>query len=238
MNPMNKWNGRYFPVLLYSLLLVAIWVASWIMGIAGLLSSGVQRNESLLSAPGIRWALRSAADSIEAAPWGSAVLCVVALGLLYGSGLLETAALVARRKSLSHNRKMAAILSLLLFLFCVVLVLLCTFAPWNVLAAATSGFFSSPLAVGFLPLSFVVVLTVAAMHGAVSGHYRSLSDVLDGVCRLFSLFLPAFVAMLPASGLLPCLSYVGAGVYAGYVEQLLYAFPFIFLLPASIKGLL
>lgn len=235
---MNKWNGRYFPVLLYSLLLVAIWVSSWIMGIAGLLSSGVQRNESLLSAQGVRWALRSATDSLEAAPWGAAVLCVVALGLLYGSGLLETLALVTRRKPLSHNRKMAAIMSLLLFLSCAVLVLLCTFSPWNILTAATSGILSSPLAVGFLPLFFVVVLAVAAMHGAVSGYYRSFSDVLDGVCRLFSLFLPAFVAMIPASGLLPCLSYVGVGEFAVYVEPLLYAFPFIFLLPASVKSLL
>ena len=235
---MNKWNGRYFPVLLYSLLLVAIWAASWIMGIAGLLSSGVQRNESLLSAQGVRWALRSATDSLEAAPWGAAVLCVVALGLLYGSGLLETIALHVRRKPLSHNRKIAAVMSLLLFLSCAVLVLLCTFSPWNILTAATSGILSSPLAVGFLPLFFVVVLAVAAMHGAVSGYYRSFSDVLDGVCRLFSLFLPAFVAMIPASGLLPCLSYVGVGEFAVYVELLLYAFPFIFLLPASVKSLL
>lgn len=235
---MNKWNGRYFPVLLYSLLLVAIWVSSWIMGIAGLLSSGVQRNESLLSAQGVRWALRSATDSLEAAPWGAAVLCVVALGLLYGSGLLETIALLVRRKPLSHNRKIAAVMSLLLFLSCVVLVLLCTFSSWNILTAATSGILSSPLAVGFLPLFFVVVLAVAAMHGAVSGYYRSFSDVLDGVCRLFSLFLPAFVAMIPASGLLPCLSYVGVGEFAVYVELLLYAFPFIFLLPASVKSLL
>ena len=228
---MSKVRKSGLPVIVYSLLLVAIWVASWISGIVGLLSSGVQRNESLLSASGIRWALRTAVDSLESAPWGGAVLCVVALGLLYGSGLSETLFLLLTGKALSHNRRSAVMMSLALLLLWIAIIVLCSVAPWHMLSGVTPGFFSSPLAVGLFPLIFIVVLSIAVMHGAVSGCYRSFQDVWEGVGDVSALFLPAFIAMIPASGVMPCLSFVGvplsSGALSGVLELLLYLLPFL-----------
>lgn len=230
---MNKKKIAYLPVYLYSLLLVVIWVASWISGIVGLLTSGVQRNESLLSASGVRWALRTAADSLEAAPWGSIALCVTALGLLYGSGFVETVSLLFARKTISHNRRSALVMSLVLLLLWIVILFLCSVAPWHILAGVTIDLSSSPLVVGWLPLMFVVVFSIAVMHGAVSGCYRSYLDVLDGVCRTFKIFLPAFIALIPASGVVPCLVFAGVlssgGALLGVLEILLYLLPFVLL---------
>lgn len=237
---MNKKKIAYFPVCLYSLLLVVIWVASWISGIVGLLSSGVQRNGPLLSVSGVRWALRTAVDSLEAAPWGSMALCVAALGLLYGSGFVETVSLLFTRKTLSHNRRSALVMSFVLLLMWIVILLLCSVAPWHILAGVTMDFSSSPLVVGWQPLMFVVVLSIAVMHGAVSGYYRSCLDVLDGVCRTFNYFLPAFIAVIPASGVVPCLVFAGVlpsdGMLLGALGLLLYLLPFILLLLSCVSS--
>jgi hypothetical protein len=67
---MNNRRLLYYPVVLYALLLFFVWVASWIMGIAELLIAPSLNVENLLSAEGMRWALRTAAASVDAARMG------------------------------------------------------------------------------------------------------------------------------------------------------------------------
>ena len=232
---MNKPSLKYLPVLLYSFLLVGVWLVSWIIGVAGLLHSGVE-SVSLLSASGVRWALRTAISSLEAAPWGVAVLCVVAVGLLSGSGILETLRIVLSQQPLSHNRRPAAIMTSILFLLWCLLLGVCVVLQWRPLAGITQHYSSSPLVAGALPLAFIVVFTISALHGAVSGCYRSLTDVLDGVCKAFALFLPAFIAMLPASGIIPSLSFLGVSIQHNLLVFLLYIFPFVIILCTLMRG--
>ena len=235
---MNKSSIHNFSVLFYSIILVAIWVLSWIMGIIGLLSSGVQRSDSLLSATGVRWALRTAGESLQSAPWGVAVLSLVALGLLSGSGILETLYIIFTRKRLSHNRGRAAAVAATLLLLSVVLVFMCTVSPWHILSGVTGDFSSSPLAIGIMPLLFFVIFTVSIIHGGVLGAYRSVADVVDGVCDTFLIFMPAFLSIIPASGLLPTLAFVGValtdGVYNA-VSFVLYVLPFVAIFPSFVK---
>lgn len=231
---MNKQKLLYTPVFLYTVLLVGVWVTSWIAGVQGLLSSGVQRNNSLLSVSGIRWALRTATESLEAAPWGTAVLCVTALGLLFGSGFMDTLHLIFTGQKLSYNRRLATIVSVTLFLLWIVLFLVGVIAQWYPLAGVTAHLSSSPLVMGVLLVVFMAILTVTSLYGAISGYYRSLSDLLDGVCAVFARSLPAFLAMLPASGLIPSLSYVGITLPEG-VEFAIYFLPFVFVLFFSVR---
>lgn len=229
---MNKSRISNVPVLVYSTLLFAIWIASWIAGVTGLISSGAGRYEPLISSRGMRWALRTALESLDAAPWAVAVLSVTALGLLYGSGILKTIYLIIKRKPLSQNRRSAAVIALVLLLMWCVLIFMCSVAPWPILAGIAPGFSSSPLVAGALPLSFVIILTIAIMSGILSGNFRSLSDAINGIGRMFEVFFPALLAFIPASGLLPSFLFVGVGLPEGgflsAMEFILYMLPFLF----------
>ena len=235
---MNKSSIHNFSVLFYSLVLVAIWAVSWIMGIIGLLSSGVQRSESLLSATGVRWALRTAGESLQSAPWGVVVLSLVAMGLLSGSGILETLYIIFTRKRLSHNRGRAAAAAATLLLLSVVLVFMCTVYPWHILSGVTGDFSSSPLAIGLVPLLFFVIFAVSIIHGGVLGAYRSVADVIDGVCGTFLIFIPAFFSIIPASGILPTLAFVGVILpddVCKAVSFVIYVLPFVVIFPSFVK---
>lgn len=235
---MNKVALAYYPVYVYTLLLLAVWLLSWFAGVAGVFVSGEVLVENLVSAEGVRWALRSASYSLESAPWGVAVLCVVCVGLIVGSGLLHTVCEVLRGRGLVYHRRKAGSAALVVFLLCVILIFLCTVSPWHLLMGVSGDFSSSPLAKGWLLVLFIVVLAVSAIHGAVCGNYRMLSDVVRGVCDVFVMFAPAFVAMVPASGLVACLDYVGllAGddYVSHFVAALLYLSPFLYV--AVLRG--
>lgn len=231
---MNIGVAIYYPAMLYSLLLVAIWVVSWFAGVVRLFISGDTGVNSLISAEGVRWALRSAETSLEAAPWGTALLCVVSFGLLYGSGLLHTIAGVLCGDRPSANRRHAGLMSLVVLLVSLLLLFVCTIAPWHILMGVTSQLSTSPLFKGWLLLLFLITLFVSAMHGAVYGSYRISSDVMRSVCDMVAYFSPAFVAMLPASGVVPCLQYTGMlsvtdGTVVDILNTILYLFPFIYL---------
>ena len=79
---MNKKRAYYYPVSIYLLVLLMVWIGSFFVDVAQMLSGGSHVNSSLLSAGGIRWAVRNALPAINALPWGIFMLSVVMLGLL------------------------------------------------------------------------------------------------------------------------------------------------------------
>ena len=206
---MSKVNYRYLPFIAYSLLLVLLWVASWLMGVAGLFERSAGGFNSLFSGEGIRWALYNGVQSVNAAPWGEVMLAVAAVGLLVASGLLATIVELFSFRRLSTIRRYAGGLTLVLFLLFSLLLFAATVAPWRLLAGVTDDWGTSAIAKGLVLIVFLFSLALSLMHGSVCGYYRSISDVVQGVCVIFSLFAPAFLAMLPASGIMPCVGYVG-----------------------------
>lgn len=229
----------YYPAMLYLLLLLFIWLASWFVGVAGLFSGGGNSVSTLISSQGVRWALRTSQTSIEGAPWGVATVLVVCVGLLRASGIIEALLLLLKGRALDAGRRTAGCVALVT-LFCILLLLyLCSVAPWHILAGVTPGFWGSPLALGWILLLLIVVVAVSLMYGAVYGTFRSISDVMQGACGAVALFAPAFVAMLPASGVLPCLAYLGV-VFADGVAELitviLYSIPFVYVLLFSLRN--
>ena len=234
---MNNRRLLYYPVVLYALLLFFVWVASWIMGIAELLIAPSLNVENLLSAEGMRWALRTAAASVDAAPWASAVTGVTAVGLLYGSGFLHSMFLLFERKPFSHSRIRAFSLSLAVLLALAVLVAVMALPSVGVLSGVTDNILSSPIVKGWQLLLLLAALCVSVMHGAVYGSYRNVFDIMDGVIELFHLYAPAFVAMIPASGIIPSLVFIGVGSASlSLMEALLYGLPFIYITVLLICG--
>lgn len=200
---------RYLPFIVYSLFLLTLWVASWLVGIAGFFARSGETLNTLFSGEGVRWALYTALQSVDAAPWGTIVLLLTASGVFVASGLPSTIIDVILHRRLSIIRRYAGMLSLAIFALFVLLIFSASVAPWHILAGVTEDWSNSSIVQGCVPVLFLVSLAVSLMHGSVCGYYRSVSDVVHGLCSLFPLFAPAFPAILPATGIIPCIEYVG-----------------------------
>ena len=106
---MNNRRSAYYPVLLYCGLLLLVWLVSLMTGVIDLFSGDyVANNNSLLTAPGMRWVLRNAVLSIDAAPWGIITMFIVMAGLLRGSGIsaMLVHLVVMRRLTKNERRSM------------------------------------------------------------------------------------------------------------------------------------
>lgn len=231
---MNKKNLYYYPALCYIVLLMFIWLLSWLSGISQFVDDSYAVN-SLLTEEGIRWVVRNSSQAVEAAPWGSAMLLVFIFALLYSSGMMQLSGNLFSRRSLTVNQRRAGLAALSILLLYVVLLFMCTVAPWHLLMGVTADISSSPLSKGWLLLVFLCVLFVSSIYGYVYGNFRSLMDIMQGVVSVASLFMPAFLAMLPAVALSSCVRYMGLFPILGvddaltlYIEYFICFLPFVY----------
>ena len=114
----------------------------------------------------------------------------------------------------------------------VVLLYMSSVSPWNLLGGVTEDPALSPLLQGWALLLFVGVLIVSLIYGFIYGSYRSMMDTIASTAATFGLFVPAFMALIPASGIIPCLQYAGVGSIHGIswstVSAILYLLPFVY----------
>lgn len=206
---MNNRRLYYYPAVLYFVMLVLLWLSSWIMGVVSLISGSDTAVKNLISEEGVRYVLRSSVETAEAAPWGVIMQSVVILGLLRGSGISQffTTLLNCKRPSLLQWR--SALVSLAALLVMVALLFALTVAPWNILSGVGYDSSSSPLYMGALSITLIVSLVVCGVYGFIYGNYRSVYDALNGICETMALFIPAFLAMLLASAIVSGIRYIG-----------------------------
>ena len=76
----------------------------------------------------------------------------------------------------------------------------------------------------------------ALVYGFMYGNYRTVVDVIGSASGFVRLFVPALLAMLPASGIMPCLHYTGLDIMLGIdnenamaVETVIYCLPFVYM---------
>lgn len=238
---MNNRRLQYAPVLLYTILLVAVWLVSWVTGLVQSLSGDVTSVTSPMDGAGLRWALLSSQASLNAAPWGTMAIIVFMAGLLSGSGILQLTERLLFRQKISVNERNSLLLALLaLLLYCTIL-FVTTIAPWNTLAGVSHSLLNSPLAHGWLLVSFVGVLAMSLVYGFMYGNYRTVADVVCFSGEYFSHYISAFIAMIPASSIVPCLQYTGWDKVVGLddaalhvTELIIYALPFVYVLVLGI----
>ena len=231
---MNDGKPAYYPVLLYSLLLLLVWGGSWLIELVLLFAGESLDVNSLVSGEGVRWALLNAEASLEAAPWGAAFFLLFVVGLLHGSGLLRLTGNMLRGRASSKELRSLLFALLSLMLYATVLFLF-TVSPWNALCSVTGSVYNSPFSHGWMLVLFAGVLMMSLVYGFVYGNYRTVVDVVGTAAGFVRMFVPALLAMLPASGIMPCLRYTGLDVVAGVecgvavaVEVLLYCLPFVY----------
>lgn len=239
---MNRERISYFPLNLYMVLLLSLWLLSWLLGVLQLLVEDTLVLRNLMTAEGVRWALRSSLNSVESAPWGVSMVLVAAYGAIKASGLTQLfGGLLARRALTAVQRRAVVVASVMLLLY-VVLLFVCTVAPWQFLLGATADVLVSPLIRGWLLVFFVGVLLVSLSYGYVYGNFRSAIDVLQGVGENAKIFIPALLSLLPATAMLSCMQYMGIPAFLGIdifymeiVEDIVCFFPFCFVLCVHIK---
>lgn len=231
---MNKKRAYYYPVSIYLLVLLMVWIGSFFVDVAQMLSGGSHVNSSLLSAGGIRWAVRNALPAINALPWGIFMLSVVMLGLLRGSGLASALCRLVRFRRLSGSEVRALAFSLALIVCYILLLYMSTSSPWNLLSGVSEDSSLSPIVQGRVILLFFGVLLMSLIYGFIYGNYRSVMDIFTSAADAFKLFVPAFLALIPASGIVPCLQYAGVesvlGLSWNVINVTLYLLPFIYLI--------
>ena len=231
---MNKKRAYYYPVSIYLLVLLMVWIGSFFVDVAQMLSGGSHVNSSLLSAGGIRWAVRNALPAINALPWGIFMLSVVMLGLSRGSGLANALSRLARFRRLSGAEFRAFAFSLALMVCYLLLLYMSTSSPWNLLSGVSEDSSLSPIVQGRVILLFFGVLLMSLIYGFIYGNYRSVMDIFTSAADAFKLFVPAFLALIPASGIVPCLQYAGVesvlGLSWDVINVTLYLLPFIYLI--------
>ena len=71
-------------------------------------------------------------------------------------------------------------------------------------------------------------------EGFIYGNYSSMMDVVVSTGRTFVLFVPAMMALVPASGIVPCMQYIGLksifSVSLEVVTAILYMLPFVYIM--------
>lgn len=236
---MNDRRASYYPVLVYLSLLLLVWVGAFFADVTQMLSGKALSSSSLISAEGMRWALRTAVPSINALPWGMIMMLVAIFGLLRGSGL---ARVVGRLFCLHRPTALelrALLFSLAVAICYVVLLYMSSVSPWNLLGGVTEDPALSPLLQGWALLLFVGALIVSLIYGFIYGSYRSMMDTVASTAATFRLFVPAFMALIPASGIIPCLQYAGVqsicGISWSIFSAILYALPFLYLLLMKLR---
>lgn len=232
---MNDRRSAYYPALAYSLLLLLVWGGSWLIAVVQLFMGYLFDVNSLVSGEGVRWALFSVVPSVEAAPWGTAFFLLFIAGLLEGSGLLRLLDNIFKWR-VSGNELRSLLFALSALVLYVVVQFLFTVSPWDALRGVTGDIGNSPLSHGWLLLLFVGVLMTSLVYGFMYGNYRTVVDVIGSAAGFVRLFVPALLALLPASGLMPCLHYTGLDIMLGIdnentmaVETVIYCLPFVYM---------
>ena len=231
---MNSRRSSYLFVPAYLLLLLMVWVGVFFVDLVQMLFGAELPSSSLMSAAGVRWALRTALPSIGAVPWGAVMMLVATCGLLRGSGLTKVIRRLAGFHRLTVSQWRALLFSMVTAVCYVALLYMSAVSPWNMLAGVTGEASLSPLVQGWTMLLFIGVLAVSLIYGFIYGNYRSIMDVIVSTGRTFVLFVPAVMALLPASGIVPCLQYAGVqpipGIPWEIVSSILYLLPFIYVM--------
>lgn len=236
---MNNRRANYYPLLAYLLLLLMVWIGAFFADVMQLLFGAELPTSSLISAEGVRWALRTALPSIGAVPWGMVMLLVATYGLLRGSGLVKVLVRLVCLRRLTLSEWRALLFSLAATVCYVALLYMSAVAPWNILSGVTHEPALSPLLQGWVLLLFIGTLFVSLIYGFIYGNFRSIMDVVVSTADTFVLFIPAIMALLPASGIVPCLQYAGvqqaSDMLWSIIETVLYMLPFLYVLFMEIR---
>ena len=203
---MNR-REHYYPVIGYVSLFAVVWLLSWFLDIAATFMDADFGVSSLVSSEGVRWAMRNALPMLNNVPWGEIVLFLSAFGLLQGAGIIRIFSGLAKGQRPTKMQTRSLLFSVFAVFIYSIVVYVATFSQHNVLLGVTGNIENSSFISGLPLLLFFGVLIIALVYGFMYGNYRSAVDVVSSVGNTFTLFVPALIALIPASAVMASVVY-------------------------------
>lgn len=234
---MSDKRAYFYPVIAYTVVLLIVWLLSWVAGVVDVFVENDWRIYPLVSSEGVRWAVRNSLVSLNEVPWGTIIIVISIVGLLRGSGLKKALSRMLGPKQVTDNQKRAFMYAMIALLCTLLLLVVSIMSPWNLLLGVSGGVSGSPLVHGWLILFFFSVLFVSMAYGFIYGNYRSVMDVVYSLNGTFVYSIPGLMAIVPAAGIIPCIEY--SGIFACFDMQaeeiavfadIVYAIPFLYII--------
>ena len=228
---MNKGRLNNLPTILYSCILFAVWLYSWVRSVVALL--GGEAAEALLASPdGVRWFLRSSVDSVGNLPWAVILILLMCSGVLHSCGLFQAATRLLRGEPSLRMRR-ALWSALVVTVIMIILIFSATFYPLNLFKSVSGSFVSSPMAGGWPLVLFIAMFFLSAVFGVVGGAFKGVDDIVEAISSRIKFHASSLVALVPAALLLASMEYEGImtmlfGAYSSYFEYFVIIFPFAY----------
>lgn len=197
---------------MFFMLTVVLAFFSWIGSIYGL-----GEVQSLLSAEGVRWVLGHVVENYVQSPaLGIVLILFMGLGIGARAGLFEVLhRLFRKERQLSRKERRALTLASGVLGVYLSLVLIALMLPWNFLQSVTGSWLNSPLSKGGVYILSMGVGLSGMVYGYVSGAYRSLSDVVEGMASLVASRASYFVSLFFVVQFFSSLMYTRLAEWAG-----------------------
>lgn len=234
---MSSKREHYYPVIGYVLLLVTVWLISWIWDIATAFTGSDIDIKSLVSSEGLRWTMRNAMPVLNNIAWGEILLAITALGLLQGSGIIRVFPHLIKRQQLTKMEKRSLLFSLSALLVYSIVLYVVTLSQWNILLGVTGTLENSSFISGLSFVIFIGVLVVALIYGFMYGNYRSVLDAVSSIGNTFTFFVPAIIALIPASAVMASVNYIGlfnilelTSFETNIIVTVFYSIPFLYIM--------
>lgn len=110
-------------------------------------------------------------------------------------------------KQLSRKEQRALLGAVIVGVLYAVLILWTTFSSWGILRGVNGGLIRSPFIIGILFLLSLGIGLMGMIYGFASGHYRTDSDVIEGLTQPMKLLGVYFVIAFFASQMFACFEY-------------------------------
>ena len=110
-------------------------------------------------------------------------------------------------KQLSRKEQRALLGAVIVGVLYAVLILWATFSSWGILRGVNGGLIRSPFIIGILFLLSLGIGLMGMIYGFASGHYRTDSDVIEGLTQPMKLLGVYFVIAFFASQMFACFEY-------------------------------
>lgn len=234
---MSSKREHYYPIIVYVLLLVTVWLMSWILDIATAFTASDIDIKSLVSSEGLRWIMRNAMPVLNNIAWGEILLAITALGLLQGSGIIRVLKHLIKRQQLTKMEKRSLLFALSALLVYSTVLYVVTLSQWNILLGVTGTLENSSFIRGLALVLFIGVLVVALIYGFMYGNYRSVLDAVSSIGNTFSSFVPAIIALIPASAVMASVNYIGllnildlTSFETNIIVAVFYSIPFLYIM--------
>lgn len=228
---MNREYLTQLPTIFYVALLFIVWFVLWLMDII-LLLNGKTDASVFISIDSVRWFVRSSVDSISSMPWGIIFLWLILAGVISASGIPSASFRFLRGTATIKSRRAFSLSFVALILICVCW-LLGALYPLNLFGNISGTLTDSPFARGWLFLLFVSVSFVSVVFGIVYGRYKTINDVLEGMCSYIRFHAPSLLSLVPAALLISTMDYAGITVklfpsFSYFLECVIILFPFLY----------